>query len=228
MSSNTTLPLVVAIDGVLGSGKSTVARLVAQALDIGYLDTGAMYRAIGLAASRKNVDSANIGALTELATTSVIDVANAAVGPARVVLDGDDVTVEIRTAEAAKMASAVATIPGVRAELVRRQREWVSARGGGVLEGRDIATVVFPDAAVKVFLTASIDERVRRRHLESPEMTEQQVRDDLIWRDGNDASRAADPLRVADGATVIDTTGVAIDDVVATIVRLATSGVSGE
>lgn len=220
--------MVVAIDGVLGSGKTTVARRVADRLGIEYLDTGAMYRCIGFGATHLGVDleaaAARAGsdrdAVVSLARRVVIEVLRNHDGSQTVRLDGADVTTEIRSPEAAKAASIVATVPEVRAELVDRQRVWARARGAGVLEGRDIASAVFPDAPTKVFLTASVEERARRRHAEQPDRSIDEVVADLEWRDSNDANRTADPLRVVDGATVIDTTELDIDAVVDRIVAL--------
>jgi cytidylate kinase len=228
MTQKPSVPMVVAIDGVLGSGKTTVARRVADRLGIEYLDTGAMYRCIGFGATQLGVDleaaAARVGsdrdAVVSLARRVVIEVLRNHDGSQTVRLDGADVTTEIRSPDAAKAASIVATVPEVRAELVDRQRVWARARGGGVLEGRDIASTVFPDAPTKVFLTASVEERARRRHAEQPDRSIDEVVADLEWRDSNDANRTADPLRVVDGATVIDTTGLDIDAVVDRIVAL--------
>ena len=211
---------VVAIDGVLGSGKTTVARLVAKRLGLEYLDTGAMYRCVGLACLWKKIDFDDTDAVARIARDARIEVGETTEGWAFVTLEGDDVTAQIRTPEVAQAASSVAANPGVRAALVTQQRAWAERRGGGVLEGRDIATAVFPDAMAKIFLTADVDERARRRHAEQPDSTFEDVRADLVWRDGRDSSREADPLRVADGATVIDTTGQTIDQVVAAAVTM--------
>ena len=212
---------VVAIDGVLGSGKTTVARLVADRLALDYLDTGAMYRCVALACLLSNVDLSDFAAVEAAARAAHIEVARTADGQALVLLEGDDVTADIRTPEVAKTASTVATNAGVRAAMVDQQRAWAKRRGGGVLEGRDIATVVFPDAMAKIFLTADADERARRRHMEQSDLTFDQVKADLIWRDEQDSTREADPLRVADGAIVIDTTGKSIEEVVkATVVAV--------
>ena len=205
---------VVAIDGVLGSGKTTVAREVAKKLQLDYLDTGAMYRCVGLACLWARVDLNDAVAVERVARNAAIEVGVTTEGSQFVTLEGDDVTIEIRSAEVAKAASTVATNPGVRSALVAQQRAWAERRGGGVLEGRDIATAVFPDAMAKIYLTADVDERARRRHAELPHLAFDDVRADLLWRDQQDSSREADPLRVADGATVVDTTGKSIDDVV--------------
>jgi cytidylate kinase len=214
------LPLV-AIDGVLGSGKTTVAQRLATELGLQYLDTGAMYRSVGLACAWAKIALTDEAAVEAVATSADIDVRTDADGMQQVRLNGDDVTTEIRTPEAARAASTVATIPGVRAALVAQQRTWGHRHGGGVLEGRDIATVVFPDAPVKIYLTASVEERARRRHSEQSGRTLDEVAADLAWRDEQDSTRAADPLRVADGATVVDTTSMSLDEVVRRCVSIA-------
>jgi cytidylate kinase len=215
--------VIVAIDGPAGAGKSTVARAVAQALGIGYLDTGAMYRALTLVALRTGVSTSDGPALAELAREHPVHLEN---GPAgvRVIIRGDDVTTAIREADVTGAVSEVAAHPDVRHEMVARQRQ-VMERGDWVCDGRDIGSVVFPGAEVKVFLTASVDERARRRHAELVARGEvvdlRAIRDDVERRDHADSSRAASPLVVADGATVVDTTGIGIDAVVARIAGMA-------
>jgi cytidylate kinase len=198
---------VVAIDGPVGSGKSTVAKAVASRLGLPYLESGAMYRVVAWAAVQRGIDPEAADELTALAAELDMDVGE------QVVVDGKDVTGELRSPEVGRAVSAVAATPGVRTELVRRQREWVEAKGGAVVEGRDIGSVVFPDADVKVFLTASAAERARRRELD-------ETPDDLARRDLIDSTRAVSPLVVAQGATVVDTTGRPIDDVVDEIVDM--------
>jgi cytidylate kinase len=198
---------VVAIDGPVGSGKSTVAKAVAARLDLPYLESGAMYRVVAWAAVRRGIDPDAGDELTALAAELDMDVGE------RVVVDGDDVTGDLRSPEVGRAVSAVAATPGVRTELVRRQREWVEGHGGAVVEGRDIGSVVFPDAELKVFLTASAAERARRRSLD-------ETADDLARRDLLDSTRAVSPLIVPQGAVVIDTTGRPIDDVVEEIVAM--------
>jgi cytidylate kinase len=195
---------VIAIDGPAGSGKSTIGRAVAKALDLEYLDTGAMYRSVTFAALRRGIDPTDSAAVADLAPTLTIVVAE------KVSVDGEDATEAIRGPEVTKAVSAVAANPDVRREMVRRQRAWASERDGGVLEGRDIGTVVFPDAELKVYLTADEAERLRRRALEAGE----EVAQDIARRDQADASRAASPMYAADDALVIDTTGRSIDDIV--------------
>ncbi|WP_372789835.1 (d)CMP kinase [Paraconexibacter sp.] len=187
--------MLVAIDGPAGAGKSTVARAVADALGFTYLDTGAMYRCVGLRAQDPGFDPHGL---------------DIAFDGDRVLLDGDDVSEAIRTPQAAQAASRVATDPAVRAALVARQRELI-ADGAWVAEGRDIGTVVAPDAEVKVWLTADPAERARRRGIPV---------DDLVERDERDAGREHAPMVAADDAVEVDTTGLTIDEVVAAIVAL--------
>ncbi len=198
---------VIAIDGPVGSGKSTVARAVAVRLDLPYMESGAMYRVVALAAVRRGIDPSDPDALTALAIEVDMEVGD------RVLLDGEDVTGDLRNPEVGRTVSAVAAVAGVRTELVRRQRLWARERGGAVMEGRDIGSVVFPDAEVKVFLTASAGERARRRELD-------ETADDLARRDLLDSTRAVSPLIVAQDAVVVDTTGRPIDDVIDEIVAL--------
>ena len=199
---------VIAIDGPAGSGKSTVARALAKHLGLKYLDTGAMYRAVAFAVLRAGGDPDDAESTT--ATARLVDLD---IGLDRVMVDGIDATVEIRGPEVSRAVSAVAANPEVRKELVSRQREWAVRQGGGVLEGRDIGTVVFPDAELKVYLTADPEERARRRAKEVTDLDYEQVAADIARRDALDTTRAAD-------ATVVDTTGLDIDEVVATITGL--------
>jgi cytidylate kinase len=200
--------MVIAIDGPAGAGKSTVARAVAERLGFTYLDTGAMYRSVGLAALETGEPPA---ALAERVELSVGD---------RVLMDGHDVTEAIRTPAVSEAASRVAADPGVRAALVRRQQALV-ATGDWVAEGRDIASVVAPDAAVKEFLFASAEERARRRaeetgHDLATELAHQRE------RDARDATENRSVLEPARDAVPVDTTGVSLDDVIDQIVMLAT------
>lgn len=211
---------VVAIDGPAGSGKSTVARAVARRLGLAYLDTGAMYRSVTFAALRDGLDPGDADAVARLSERIELALVPAA-GAAeldRVLVDGADVTAEIRSSDVTGAVSTVAANPQVRRELVRRQREWAATRGGGVLEGRDIGTVVFPDADLKVYLTASDHERATRRNRELGDVGHDAVAADLARRDRIDRSRSASPLAVADGAVTIDTTGRSIDDIVDEVV----------
>lgn len=209
---------VVAIDGPSGSGKSTVAREVARRLGLPVLDTGAMYRAVTLAVLEAGVDPADEAACTAIAEAVRIEVES---GTTR--LDGRDVSTEIRGPEITAAVSAVSAHPSLRAFLVEQQREWVRRHGGGVVEGRDIGTVVFPRAAVKVFLVASEDERARRRQLDerraARDVDVEAVRVELERRDRLDSGRPTSPLRAADDAFQLDTTGRTVDEVVDEIVR---------
>lgn len=202
---------VIAIDGPAGSGKSTVARAVAARLGLGHLDTGAMYRAVAFAAMRDSVDVADLDAITQLAQRVVIQV-----GPSGVFVDDDDATDAIRTEAVTKLVTSVASNPGVREVMVRRQREWIAGNGGGVLEGRDIGTVVCPDATVKVFLIADPEVRAKRRAAEQDEV----VASDIHRRDEADSNRAVSPMMRADDAVEIDTTHLSIDEVVDVVVGL--------
>lgn len=209
---------VVAVDGPSGSGKSTVSRGVAEALGLPVLDTGAMYRAVTLVVLDRGIDPADADAAADLARQVRIDL-----DKGRVFLDGRDVTAEIRGPAVTDAVSIVSAHPGVRKVLVERQRQWVEHHGGGVVEGRDIGTVVFPDATVKVFLTANEDERARRRQRDERaaerDVDVDDVRDALDRRDRLDSTRAASPLRRAADALAIDTTGRDPRDVVDEIVK---------
>jgi cytidylate kinase len=206
---------VVAIDGPSGSGKSTVARNLADRLGLEYLDTGAMYRAATFAALRNKLDPADQEPVAELAQRMdlVVD------GP-NVVVDGVDASIEIRGPEVTRAVSLVAAIPGVRESMVSRQREWVRQRGGGVVEGRDIGTEVFPDATLKVYLTADLDVRATRRQDEDGAPDTSAVAQDLVRRDTLDSTRAVSPLTQADDAVLIDTTGRSVEDIVAELLEL--------
>jgi CMP/dCMP kinase len=198
--------MVVAIDGPAGAGKSTVARAAARALGFPFLDSGAMYRAVGLMTLRHG------GAASEQAERLEIQLGE------RVIANGEDVTDAIRAPEVSEAASKVATNDLVRAALVEKQRALLDA-GDWVAEGRDIGTVVAPEAAVKVFLTASPEERARRRAAELGTDLDTVLRDQAL-RDAQDMGREHSPLAVAPGAVELDTTGLSVDDVVARIVEL--------
>ncbi len=202
---------VIAIDGPAGSGKSTVARAVAQRLGLAYLDTGAMYRSIAFAALKHGVDTADLDATARLAQAAHI-----AVGPDGVFVDGEDATAAIRTEEVSKAVTAVASNPAVREVMVKRQRTWITNNGGGVLEGRDIGTVVCPDADVKVYLIADPSVRASRRASEQNEA----IANDMARRDHADTNRAVSPLMRADDAAEIDTTNLSIDEVVDVVIGL--------
>jgi CMP/dCMP kinase len=198
--------MVVAIDGPAGAGKSTVARALARVLGFTYLDSGAMYRAAALALLERG------GAASEAAERADIQLGE------HVLLDGRDVTAEIRTPEVSEAASRVAANPKVRRALAAKQRDLLAA-GDWVAEGRDIGTVIAPDAAVKVFLTASAEERARRRAAELGADVEAVLRDQAL-RDAQDSTREHSPLQLAPGAVELDTTGLDVDEVVARIVEL--------
>ena len=198
--------MVVAIDGPAGAGKSTVARETARALGFTYLDSGAMYRAVGLMAQRHG------GAASEHAQTLDIQLGD------RVIANGEDVTEAIRAPEVSEAASKVATNPAVRAALVRKQRDLLS-QGDWVAEGRDIGTVVAPDAAVKVFLNASPEERARRRASELGTDARTVLQDQTL-RDAQDREREHSPLKQAPGAVELDTSRLSIDEVVGRVVEL--------
>lgn len=212
---------VVAIDGPSGAGKSTVARGVADALGLAVLDTGAMYRAVAFAVLEGGVSPTDEEGCAAVAQALEISVGE------RVLLDGRDVTAQIRSPEVTATVSAVSAHPRVRQELVARQRTWVEAHDGGVVEGRDIGTVVFPDALVKIFLTASDAERALRRHRDEAGADRvieiDDVSESLARRDRLDSTRATSPLKQANDAIVVDTTGMSAEDAVATIVAHATA-----
>lgn len=215
--------LVIAIDGPAASGKTTTAALVAERLGYLFVDTGAMYRALALKSIRLGLEAADAAALEALARRTEI-----ALRPdgrrARVLLDGENVTGEIRRSDVSDRASRIAEHPGVRERMVELQRA-LGAAGGVVMEGRDIGTVVFPEADVKVFLVASVEERARRRRGDiaakgrAPPL--EAVRGEIEMRDRRDAGRAASPLRRAEGAIEIDTTSLSIEDQVEAVLRVA-------
>lgn len=218
------LPAVIAIDGPSGSGKGTIARLIADRLGWHLLDSGALYRVLGLHAQRRGLALDDETALTELARELPVSFdVNEGQAP-RILLDGDDVTGQIRTETAGEAASKVAAFGGVREALLERQRAFRRAPGL-VADGRDMGTVVFPDAPVKIFLTASAEERALRRH---KQLNEQGVGGnlsallrDIVERDRRDASRAVAPLKPAADAVTVDSTGVGIDAVVEQVLRIA-------
>lgn len=204
---------VIAIDGPAGSGKSTVAKALAAALGLKYLDTGAMYRCVAFAALRRGVDPEEAEPVARLARE--FDLKMDEDGTVRV--DGVDATIEIRGPEVTRAVSLVAANPGVREELVSRQREWATKHGGGVLEGRDIGTVVFPDARLKVYLDASPEVRAARRSNEVVELSYETVAADIARRDALDQGRETSPLRTAEDAVIIDTSDLSVDQIVAAV-----------
>jgi cytidylate kinase len=215
-------PFVIAVDGPSGAGKSTLGRRLARELGLLYIDTGAMYRAVALACAGAGVSASDAGRAAEVARRSSIRLEGDP-DSLRVFLDGRDVSAEIRGEEVGRAASVVSAIPEVRRELVRRQREMGEAGSGVVLDGRDIGTVVFPDADVKFFLTAVPEERARRRLDEERASARgssfEATLADINERDRRDATRDDSPLRIADDAVVIDTTESSIEEVFRQMLR---------
>lgn len=207
--------IIIAIDGPAGSGKSTISKIIAKSLGILYIDTGAMYRALTLKAMRLDLDLEDERSLTELAHSTKIDLAENA-GKLKVTLDAEDVTGLIRTPELTSNVKFIARVPGVRKEMVRLQRE-IGEKSGAVLEGRDIGTVVFPDADFKFYLDASLEERAKRRHKELVEtgqnVTEAQTKKDVFIRDESDIKRSVGALKKAPDAILVDTTSLTINEV---------------
>jgi cytidylate kinase len=210
-------PLIIAIDGPSGAGKSTLGKMLARELGLLYIDTGAMYRAVALAVVGAGVSAADEAAVAHVAESAQIELVGTS-DALRVLLDGRDVTAEIRTEQVTRLSSVVSVIPAVRRDLVRRQRE-LGARGGVVLDGRDIGTVVFPDADVKFFLTAVPEARAQRRYEEDkrkePDLKFEETLADINTRDERDSTRADSPLAIAPDAVVLDTTDLSVDEVFA-------------
>lgn len=213
---------MVAIDGPTAAGKSTVARELARRLGYAYLDTGAMYRTVALAAQRRGTDLSDSEALTRLARGLAIEFTSAADG-GRVLADGEDVTDAIRSPEISEASSRISVIPGVRDAMVARQRV-LAAAGAVVMEGRDIGTVVLPDAEVKIFLTASLEARAARRHAElaarGVAVGLEEVRRQVADRDRRDETRAHSPLRPAPDAVTVDTTDLTVEEAIAAVLDL--------
>lgn len=213
----------VAIDGPAGAGKSTVAKMLAKKLGYIYIDTGAMYRAVTLMALREGIDLKDQACLSHLAqTVSVVLLPDGNSG-LKVLLNGDDVSEEIRSQDVSKNVSLVAMVPGVRRRLVELQRAMAS-QGGVVMEGRDIGTVVLPDAPVKIFLTASHQERAKRRREELAAkgniIEQDQMEKEILMRDKIDSTREMDPLAPAADALTIDSTSFSVNEVVDMIMAL--------
>lgn len=206
--------MIIAIDGPAGSGKSTLGRMLARALNLLYIDTGSMYRAVALATLDSALDPTNTEAVTELAQRVDINL-DGDPDALRVWLEGRDVTERIREDDITAMSSIVSSFPGVRRAMVARQREM--GKRGAVMNGRDIGTVVFPDADIKFFLDAAPEERAVRRfkedHLVNPDVTVEQTLAEINERDRRDSTRADSPLKVANDAIVIDSTGLSIEAV---------------
>ncbi|HXA17580.1 MAG TPA: (d)CMP kinase [Thermoanaerobaculia bacterium] len=217
------MPKIIAIDGPSGVGKTTTSRLVARALGLPHIDTGAMYRALALAATREGIDTHDEGKLQELASRVRIDFIPGETP--RVLLNGEDVTALIRTPEMSMAASNVSAVPAVRRVLVRLQQE-LGRRSGGVLEGRDIGTKVFPETPYKFFLTARPEIRARRRYDEllakGEEVPYLTILDATVARDAQDSNRSDSPLRYDDTYTFVDTSDLTIDEVVKRIVGCVT------
>jgi cytidylate kinase len=209
-TDETAAPRVIAIDGPAGSGKSTVARAVAVRTGLDYLDTGAMYRAVTFAAMRRGVDPSEPEPVAKVARDLDLRMSD----DGTVVVDGADATIEIRGPEVTRAVSIVAANPAVRAEMRQRQREWAGRHGGGVMEGRDIGTVVFPDAVLKVYLDASPEVRASRRSKEVADLAYETVAADLARRDALDQGRDDSPLREAHDAVIIDTSDLTVDQIV--------------
>jgi CMP/dCMP kinase len=216
-------PLIIAIDGPVGSGKSTLARRVAELMDYVYVDTGAMYRAVALKALKQKISLEASDALEALAHGTRIDL-RAQDGQQQVLLDGEDVTLAIRTAEVAQAASKVAVIPGLRQVLVSEQRR-AGERGGVVMEGRDIGSVVFPEAGLKIFLTASPEVRAERRWREHEQKGDAislaRTIEEIHERDRRDRERESSPLVRAADAVVVDSTAMEPEEVARLVVMLA-------
>jgi len=217
-TENTPAPVIVAIDGPAGAGKSTVGRAVAARLGLEYLDTGAMYRAVTFAALRRGLDPADDDDVAELSESVELSVGSGPDGTL-VLVDGVDATIEIRGREVTSAVSAVASNSRVRAELVRRQRRWVADHDGGVVEGRDIGSVVFPDATLKLFVTASPRVRAERRVAEIGGNVDD-VEASIVARDRKDVMRADSPLTETPDMVVVDTSGMTVDEVVERILGL--------
>lgn len=204
----------VAIDGPSGAGKSTLARMTSGRLGLIYVDTGAIYRCVGLYAFRNGIDSKDVPAVISSLANINIEMRHDETGLQRMVLNGEDVTDDIRLPQISMYASDVSAIPEVRAFLMDMQRS-MADKYSVVMDGRDIGTVVLPNADVKIFLTASSEERARRRHLELTEkgidISYEQVLAELIERDRNDSSRAIAPLKQADDAILLDTTNMDLE-----------------
>ena len=205
---------VIAIDGPAGAGKSTIGKALAARLGLEYLDTGAMYRAVTFAAMHRGLDLDDETAVADLARAVSLEV-----GHDGVMVDGIDATQAIRSTEVTAAVSKVAANSGVRTELRARQRAWAQQRGGGVIEGRDIGSVVFPDSELKLFLTASPRVRAERRVAQAGGDVDE-IERAIAERDRLDSSRVDSPLTEAAGATLVDTTGLAVDDVLDRILKL--------
>lgn len=213
---------LVAIDGPVGAGKSTVAKITAQRLNIVYVDTGAMYRTVGLYVTNKGLDTKDAKQVNSVLDEINLDVKLSNEGQ-KIFLNGEDVTKLIRTPEISMAASNVSAVPEVRERLVQIQRSLADSKSV-IMDGRDIGTVVLPNATTKIFLNATLDVRAERRYRElikkGQEVTFEDVKNDIIRRDKNDMSRAASPLKKADDAIELDTTGKTLEEVVSEIIAI--------
>lgn len=216
----------IAIDGPSGAGKSTMAKTIARKLGVLYLDTGAMYRAVALKAIKSGIDTKDSQALSDMVKDIDLLIAHEN-GVQKVLLDGKDVTEEIRTPAVTVGSSDVAVIPAVREKMVELQRE-IAKNNSVIMDGRDIGTHVLPNADVKIFLTASLEDRAKRRYEELKEkgtlkQTFEEVKSEMEYRDKNDSSRAHSPLKKADDAILLDTTGFSVEESVKTILEIIES-----
>lgn len=216
----------IAIDGPSGAGKSTMAKTIARKLGVLYLDTGAMYRAVALKAIKSGIDTKDSQALSDMVKDIDLLIAHEN-GVQKVLLDGKDVTEEIRTPAVTVGSSDVAVIPAVREKMVELQRE-IAKNNSVIMDGRDIGTHVLPNADVKIFLTASLEDRAKRRYEELKEkgtlkQTFEEVKKEMEYRDNNDSSRAHSPLKKADDAILLDTTGFSVEESVKTILEIIES-----
>lgn len=211
----------IAIDGPAGAGKSTISKKVASSLGFVYIDTGAMYRAVGLKAVRNGIDTNDEEGVISILPSLDIDIRHEGVEQ-HIYLDGENVSDKIRTGKISMAASNVSRIPAVRLKMVDMQRALAGKRDV-VMDGRDIGSYVLPDAEIKIFLTASVDARAKRRFDELIEKGEkvsfEDVKNEMILRDKNDSSREFAPLKIADGATVIDTSDLSLEESIETVIK---------
>ncbi|MGN1433590.1 MAG: (d)CMP kinase [Ruminococcus sp.] len=217
------MSVAIALDGPAGAGKSSIAKRAAKALDFIYVDTGALYRTIGLAATRKGVDPKPSDEVEKLLSEITVDLTFNEKGEQIVLLDGEDVSGLIRTPEASMMASKISAVPSVRAYLLDLQRNMAKSHNV-IMDGRDIGTVVLPDAKVKIFLTASPEARAQRRYKELCEkgmdVKYEDILNDVITRDYNDTHRETAPLKPADGCVTVDTTELDFEQSVEKIISV--------
>lgn len=217
------MPVAIALDGPAGAGKSSIAKRAAKILDFIYVDTGALYRTIGLAASRNNVEPKTSPEIDKLLSQITVDLTFNDKNEQIVLLNGEDVSGLIRTPEASMMASAISAVPSVRAYLLDLQRNMAKSHNV-IMDGRDIGTVVLPDAKVKIFLTASVQARAERRYKELCEkginVQYEDVLNDVITRDYNDSHRETAPLKPADGCVIVDTTELDFEQSVEKIISV--------